>query len=74
MPTNAGTNCCVVLMMRAGLSLGEGGNGNNNIELVRDEENFRNGLKRNIAHLSNLARVNQEELARLQEQVSPYSN
>lgn len=38
-------------------------------DVARDEENFRSGLKRNIAQLSNLARVNREELARLREQV-----
>eukprot|EP00903_Cladosiphon_okamuranus_P014008 g13027.t1 len=37
-------------------------------DVARDEENFRNGLKRNIAQLSNLARVNKEELVRLREQ------
>lgn len=55
--------------MRAALSVGEGHN--DDIDFARDEENFQNGLKRNIAHLSNLARVNQRELARLQEQVPP---
>lgn len=38
-------------------------------DVARDEENFRNGLKRNIAQLSNLARVNKEELVTLREQV-----
>ncbi|CAM9804273.1 unnamed protein product, partial [Scytosiphon promiscuus] len=34
-----------------------------------DEEKFRNGLKRNIALLSNMTRVNQAEMARLREQL-----
>ena len=38
-------------------------------ERARHEEAFRNGLKRNIVHLSNVTRVNQELLARLREQV-----
>eukprot|EP00752_Nemacystus_decipiens_P011903 g10554.t1 len=38
-------------------------------DVARDEENFRSGLKRNIVQLSNLARVNKEELARLREQL-----
>lgn len=38
-------------------------------ERARHEKAFRNGLKRNIVHLSNVTRVNQELLARLREQV-----
>lgn len=38
-------------------------------DAARDEENFRSGLKRNIAQLSNLARVTKEELAKLRGQV-----
>ncbi|CAM9783784.1 unnamed protein product, partial [Hapterophycus canaliculatus] len=37
--------------------------------LDKGEENFRNGLKRNIALLSNLTRANQEELTKLREQL-----
>ncbi|CAB1121602.1 unnamed protein product [Ectocarpus sp. CCAP 1310/34] len=50
-----------------GRSKGEGGK--DDIEIAKDDEKFRNGLKRNIIHLSNLTRVNQEQLARLREQV-----
>ncbi|CAN0482240.1 unnamed protein product [Ectocarpus sp. 12 AP-2014] len=51
---------------------GEGGKGD--IEIAKEDENFRNGLKRNIVHLSNLTRVNQEQLARLREQLKAKDN
>lgn len=38
-------------------------------EMAKDEEDFRMGLQRNILHLSNVVRANQEELASLREQV-----
>lgn len=56
-------NCC---MLPVALSKEEGGGVD---DVARDEENFRSGLRRNIAQLSNLARVNKEELARLRDQV-----
>lgn len=36
---------------------------------MREDRAFRNGLQRNVLQLSNLARVNQEKIARLEEQV-----
>lgn len=53
-------------ILRAALSKEEG---SRDSDFARDEENFRSGLKRNIAQLSNLLRVNKEELARLRKQV-----
>ena len=57
--------CGYAPYLRAALSQEE----RNALDVARDEENFRNGLKRNIAQLSNLARVNKEELNTLREQV-----
>lgn len=56
--------------LRSALSKEEGSGIANDI--ARHEENFRSGLKRNIVQLSNLARVNKEKLARLQEQVQHF--
>lgn len=59
-PTTIRPMLCAVFSKEEGSGLSD---------VARDEENFRSGLKRNIAQLSNLARVNKEELARLREQV-----
>lgn len=71
-PHTGSQSCAVGRSLRTPTSVhkgvsGERGNGTDDIG--REEEKIRNGLKRNIAQLSNLTRVNKEELARLREQV-----